>query len=174
MWRKKLIDKFGDTNINSWSALRYDGEKIIKEVMTEEPVRIAIEIGTCKGICSHYMAEFSEKVITIDMKKWDLLENIKTFLNKKNIEYKIIDVNNDLKEKEKILEENKKEIDFIFIDGAHGEGAITDTELCSKYCNRILIHDYKDGFGGPDRAVDMLVKKGWRLREYNLFAYLTK
>lgn len=169
MWRDKLINKFGENIINPWSCLRFGGEDIMKECMKEQPVKMAVEIGTFRGVSGQYMTEFADEVITIDVREQPETFKIKEFMNNPKLTYKL--VKNDY-EKEHFIK--NMEIDFVFIDGSHGKGVMTDMELFKTKCNRLLFHDFKAGFGWPDRAVEQLIKEGWKLKEFKLFAYMTK
>jgi len=173
MWKDKLIAEFGENIINPWCSLRDGGEDIIKECMTEKPVSVAVEVGTFRGVATHYMAQFADVVHTIDVREQPETGKIKDFMNNSNVKYYLIDERRDKEDKEKICQ-SLDNIDFVFIDGSHGRGVFDDMEIFKKCCNRLLFHDYKNGFGFPDQAVAELVRQGWKLQEFHQFAYCTR
>jgi len=159
-----LIEKFPRARFHS--ALASGGDVIMRKFLVRRPVKVAVEIGTYWGVSAAWIAQFAEKVITIDVRPQEERFKIWGYLGIDNIESVI--VKND-EEKKAFLKD--LEFDFAFIDGDHGPGVMLDLELCRK-CGRILFHDVDRGFSWPDKAVGTLPRH--EVIFDGLFAYWEK
>jgi len=135
------------------------------------PKRI-LEIGTCAGVSAALMAQYADKVYTIDHKDYDVKYKIWEFLGiRDKIESFIIKT-----EQEKAELCKKLNFDLAYIDGDHSyEGIKSDFECVKDRCTRILFDDYKyESSPGVTKFIDEI--QGYRkyINEKNCFAYLEK
>lgn len=142
----KIVALHGESALRK-SAMRIrGGAGAFEWAMTGKGYRTALEIGTYKGCTSAEMAQYCERVITIDLRygkleangdKWDRAEFWKS-LGIDNIEFHAIDDDRDKK-----LLVDAMDFDFAFIDGAHDRTVADDFELV-KRCGHVLFHDADD------------------------------
>lgn len=127
------------------------GAHVFERVLSGKGYRTVLEIGTYRGCAAAEMAQYCERVITIDLKHGKLEQMGEAFdrrafwdsLGVQNIDLYLVE--NDAK-KAKLVK--GLEFDLAFIDGAHDRTVANDFELV-KRCGRVLFHDYEPR-GRPD------------------------
>ena len=135
------------------SALRLPGgEETLARALAGKGYRHALEIGTYRGCSTAAIAQYVERVTTIDLLHgyverdggFDRLAFWES-LGLRNIAF--VQVTDDA---EKALAVSALDFDFAFIDGGHdAESVRRDFEMV-KRCGRVLFHDY-DASGRPGR-----------------------
>lgn len=133
---------------NGWISVNYDYSAIqnpkhtaiLKRLLTIKSIKTFLEIGTHEGLSSTYIADYCDRVITMDRR--DYLAKYRLwyeFNKKRNIDFHLVETD---EEKRELIE--SVQFDCAFIDGDHGEGVLYDWELV-KHCGRVIFHDYKVG-----------------------------
>ena len=120
------------------------GAHVFERVLSGKGYRTALEIGTYRGCAAAEMAQYCERVITIDLVHGKLEQAGETFdrrafwesLDVHNVELHL--VKNDAK-KAKLI--GGMDFQFALIDGAHDETVANDFALVRR-CGRVLFHDY--------------------------------
>lgn len=135
-----------------------DGAGVFERLLGGGIYRRALEIGTYRGVSSALMAQFCERVLTIDLIDGKMERDHQVFdrvrfwesMGIGNIDLRLIET-----EAEKAAIVSAAEFDFAFVDGDHeGRAPLRDFELV-KRCGTVLFHDY-DGDNGVRRFVDTL------------------
>jgi predicted O-methyltransferase YrrM len=144
------------------SALRIgDGARVLTEMLAELRPRVILEIGTYRGCTAAYMAQFCERVITVDLVHGLLERGGEAFdrhafwrsLGADNIDLHLADAE---AAKARLIE--RLHFDFAFIDGAHDFDSVrADFELV-KRCGRVLFHDYDPAARPQKNGVHALVR----------------
>lgn len=138
-----------------------DGGGVFERVLGGRNYRTALEIGTYRGVTAAFMAQFCERVITIDLKRGLVEKNGGSFdrqafwrsLGIDNIELRLVE--NDAEKAEIIA---SLDFDFAFVDGDHqGNAPAFDFELVRR-CGTVLFHDC-DRNNGVVALVKSLPKK---------------
>jgi predicted O-methyltransferase YrrM len=109
--------------------------------------RTIVEIGTYRGCSAAEMAQYCERVVTIDLKHGKLEHSGEAFsregfwrsLGINNIDLKLV---KDDHEKALILAD--LEFDFAFIDGGHTREAVERDFALVRRCGNVLFHDADD------------------------------
>ncbi len=122
------------------------GAGVFEWALKDKGIRTVLEIGTYKGVSAAAMAQYVDRVITIDLKRGRLENTDRSFdrhafwrtMGVTNVE--LILVENDA-EKKAVVDE--LEFDFAFVDGAHDQTVRDDFNLV-KRCGRVLFHDADD------------------------------
>ncbi len=139
-----------------------EGEDIFRHFLEGKGYRTVLEIGTYKGLSAACMAQYVEKVITIDLANGQLEQAGESFDRQAlwnelgvadKIELHLVSGN-----KEKAALIASLDFDFAFIDGAHDESVKCDFEMVRK-CGAALFHDYSETPGKRNhvkRFVDTL------------------
>lgn len=153
------------------------GAHVFECMLSGKGYRNVLEIGTYRGCAAAEIAQYCERVLTIDLKFGKLEQMGEVFdrhafwdsLGVKNIELHL--VKNDAK---KAVLIGNLEFDLAFIDGAHDETVANDFALV-KRCGRVLFHDY-DSRGRPNldyvyRFVNSLPKE--QIQVMDIFALWT-
>jgi len=162
---RQLKKEFG-RNILHWSALKHwRGEWVLRRFLSQEPIKIAVDLGTAKGVSAALLACYADKVYTLDSEEilianciWD------KFGIKNKIQFLRVPTNED---KTDILK--NLDFDFAFIDDQHDyEGAKISFEATEK-CGRVLFHDCCNGWPGVKKFVSTLPKEEMTFK--NPFAY---
>lgn len=147
-----MIAQFG-RGVLKRSALNIrDGEGVIREYLTRKHYRTILEIGTYKGVAAACMAQFCERVITIDLQHGRLEQLGVTWdrhafwreLGIDNIDLHLV---RDNAEKRSLIA--GLQFDLAFVDGAHDASVRSDFEMVS-HCGAVLFHDADDN--GPGRS----------------------
>jgi len=121
------------------------GAHVFERVLSGKGYRTALEIGTYRGCAAAEMAQYCERVVTIDLHHGKLEQAGEVFdriafwqsLGVYNVELRLIE-----DDAEKAVVIGGLEFDFAFIDGAHDATVRRDFELV-KRCGRVLFHDYE-------------------------------
>lgn len=139
-----------------------DGEDIFRHFLEGKGYRTVLEIGTYKGVSAACIAQYVDRVITIDLANGQLEETGEPFDRWElwraagvadKIELYLV---NDDKEKAELIA--GLDFDFAFIDGAHDATVRDDFRMVRK-CGACLFHDYSETPGKPNhvkRFVDSL------------------
>ena len=153
---KKRIFEFAGREFVRKSILSIrDGAGAIEQILGGGGYRRVLEIGTYRGVASAYMAQFCERVTTIDLafgkmeQDGQMHDRVRFWeaMGIDNIDLRLIDSDG---EKPALI--GAQEFDFAFVDGDHeGEAPRRDFELV-KRCGAVLFHDY-----GADNGVTALV-----------------
>lgn len=122
------------------------GAGVFQRVLSGKGYRTVLEIGTYRGCAAAEMAQYCERVVTIDLRYGKIEMNDGAFdryafwdsLGVRNIEFHAI---SDDAEKKALVD--MLEFDFAFIDGAHDRTVADDFALV-KRCGRVLLHDADD------------------------------
>lgn len=151
------------------------GAHVFEKVLAGNSYRTAVEIGTYRGVAAAEMAQYVERVVTIDLLFGKLEQAGEKFdrpafwesLGINNIALVLV---SDDREKARFLK--KLNFDFAFIDGAHDATVWRDFDMVKK-CGRVLFHDYERR-GGYDQDhvcdfVDALPKE--QVEVMDIFAY---
>jgi predicted O-methyltransferase YrrM len=149
--RERIMALHGGGAIKRSALSIRGGAHVFERVMAWKGYRTALEIGTYRGVAAAEMAQYCERVVTIDLVEGKLERMGERFdrrafwdsLDVKNIDLHL--VRNDAKKHELVT---GLQFDFAFIDGAHDATVRNDFELV-KRCGRVLFHDY-DKRGIPE------------------------
>lgn len=149
--RQTIAELYGEKFLRKSALNIRGGAGVFEKVMAGKGHKTALEIGTYRGVSAAEMAQYCERVITIDLKHGKLEQNGGTFgrqhfwksLGIENIELHLID---DDVEKARLID--SLSFDFAFVDGAHDETVANDFALVKK-CGNVLFHDY-DSRGRPE------------------------
>lgn len=123
------------------------GVETFARVLDGKGIRTALEIGTYRGVSAAVMAQYVDRVITIDLRHGRLERDGVTLdrlafwhsLGLRNIEY--LPVADDMDKARQIA---GLQFDFAFIDGAHNADSVRNDFAMVKHCGRVLFHDYDD------------------------------
>lgn len=142
---ERIVSLYGPAFLRKSALNIRGGAGVFERVLSGKGYRNVLEIGTYRGVAAAEMAQYCEKVITIDLKFGKLERNGTNFdryafwqsLEVNNIEFHAVTGD---EEKAKLI--SKLKFDLAFIDGAHhGDAAARDFRLV-KHCGRVLFHDY--------------------------------
>lgn len=144
--RDKIESLHGASTLRKSALNIRGGAGVFERVLAGKDYRTALEIGTYKGCAAAEIAQYVERVITIDLKRGKLEQNGETFdryafwnsLGVRNIELRLVE--ND-KEKAELIA--GLDFDFAFVDGAHDQTVKNDFDLVKK-CGNVLFHDADD------------------------------
>lgn len=149
--REHIVALHGEQILRRSALNIRGGAGVLRRVLFGKGYRTAVEIGTYRGCATAEIAQYCERVVTIDLRHGRLEDLKEKFdrvglwaaLDIKNIELCLVE--NDA-EKAAILRE--LDFDFAFIDGAHDRASVEMDFSLVKRCGRVLFHDY-DRRGGP-------------------------
>ena len=142
---KALIERLHGEVTLKRSALRLPGgEGVFRRVLAGEGYRSALEIGTYRGCSTAAIAQYVERVTTIDLLH-GIVERDGGFdrlafwdsLGLRNIA--LVQVTDDAEKGEVIA---GLDFDFAFIDGGHDEVSVRRDFALVRRCGRVLFHDY--------------------------------
>jgi len=154
----EIVSRYGPKTLRKSAMNIRGGAGVFERVLKGKGYRTALEIGTYKGCATAEIAQYVERVITIDLKHGKLELNGEVWnryafwdsLGVHNVELYLI---RDDKEKAELI--NTLDFDFAFIDGAHDEGMKIDYAL-TKRCGRVLFHDYDSNPGKPNTVFNFV------------------
>lgn len=159
MIKERILSMFGPSALKRSALNIRDGEAVFKEILGGGQYRSVLEIGTYKGASAACMAQFCDRVTTIDLHHgrleqlgeswdrrafWDALgvDNINLLL-----------VSGDAEKADLV---RSLDFDLAFIDGAHDETVRVDFDLV-KRCGTVLFHDYdRRGTKAKDQVADFI------------------
>lgn len=128
-----------------------DGGGVLEHVFANGKYKRVLEIGTYRGISTAFIAQFVDKVTTIDLKFGKIEINRESWSRSKfwkamGVENKIdLILVTDNYEKRIAIEHT--EFDIAFIDGGKND-IVEDFNNC-KHCGAVLFHDVDERPGGP-------------------------
>lgn len=139
-------EKWGDGILRLSALSIRGGAGVFEWALADKGIRTVLEIGTYRGVSAAAMAQYVDRVVTIDLKRGLLDQKDPSFdrrefwesLEVSNVELILV---NDDAEKKTIVD--AMEFDFAFIDGCHDARVRNDFELV-KRCGRVLFHDADD------------------------------
>ena len=136
---KKIYEKFGPEIFRRSTIPLCYGDLAIARYMKDKNINCALEIGTWNGLPSACMAQYADKVITIDIydrpEKYDLWKWLG--IDDKIVFYLV----RTEAEKEDLIKNIK--FDFCLMDGAHNWYTYSDWMMVRK-CGKVLFHEYWD------------------------------
>lgn len=146
----RIVELYGPSILRKSALNIRGGAGVFERVLSGKGYRTALEIGTYRGVSAAEMAQYCDRVVTIDLCNGRLEQNGEAFdrralwesLGVRNVELRLVE---DDAEKAAVI--RSLEFDFAFVDGAHDETVRNDFELV-KRCGRVLFHDY-DSRGQP-------------------------
>lgn len=149
--RERIIDLYGPKTLRKSALNIRGGAGVFEKVLAGKGYRTVLEIGTYKGVSAAEIAQYCERVVTIDLKHGKLELNNESFdryafwasIGICNIDLQLIENN---AEKHALID--ALDFDFAFVDGAHDQSVRDDFEMV-KRCGRVLFHDY-DPRGKPE------------------------
>lgn len=155
-----VLAQHGADGLRKSAVSLRDGEDIFRHFLEGKGYRTVLEIGTYKGVSAACMAQYVDKVITIDLAngqlelgqpfdRWAFWDEV----GARNIELHLVRGN---EEKAELI--RHLDFDFAFVDGAHDASVRDDFEMVKK-CGSVLFHDYAFTPGKPNyvkRFVDSL------------------
>lgn len=175
--RELIVELHGQDILRKSAMNIRGGAGVFKRCLSGKGYRTVLEIGTYRGVAAAEIAQYVERVITIDLRHGKLEHAGEKFdrymfwnsLGVYNVELVLVE---DDREKAELV--SGMEFDFAFIDGAHDETVRNDFALV-KRCGRVLFHDY-DRRNVPDQDhvcdfVDSLPKE--QIQKMDIFALWT-
>lgn len=144
--REKIVSMHGERALRKSALNIRGGAGVFERVLAGRGYRTALEIGTYRGCAAAEMAQYCERVVTIDLHRGQLERGGETWdresfwksLGIENIDLKLVH-----DDAEKVPLVNGLTFDFAFIDGAHDRTVADDFALV-KRCGRVLFHDADD------------------------------
>jgi len=149
--RARIVALYGESVLRKSALNIRGGAGVFERVLSGKGYRTALEIGTYRGVAAAEMAQYCERVVTVDLAHGKLERDGETWdrgafwaaLGVDNIELRRV---RDDAEKKAMVD--ALAFDFAFIDGAHDRTVRDDFELV-KRCGCVLFHDY-DARGRPE------------------------
>ena len=157
-----VLSQHGTGGLRRSAVSLRDGEDIFRHFLEGNGYKTVLEIGTYKGVSAACMAQYVDRVITIDLAQGQLEETGDPFDRwglwkaagvADKIELYLV---NDDKGKAELIK--TLDFDFAFIDGAH-DATVRDDFRMVRHCGSVLFHDYAETPGKPNyvkRFVDTL------------------
>ena len=142
----RIVELYGTKVLRKSAMGIRAGGGVFERVLSGKGYRTVLEIGTYRGCSTAEIAQYVERVITIDLKHGRIEQNGEDFdrrafwesLGISNVELILV---KDDAEKARIV--NALDFDLAFIDGAHDQTVANDFAL-TKRCGRVLFHDADD------------------------------
>ena len=171
-FKSKLYKIFGAQKINLNSCIYLDdGDEHLTAYMKKYKPKVILEIGTFNGVSSALMSQYAKKIYTMDILDRPIRNRIYKALNINNVDFKLVENNEDKKKYIKELFE-KENIDFVFIDGNHWGEEVAIDFYATEQCKKILFHDYSPAFPGVYDFVNG--RQGWTRDIRGTFCLLKK
>jgi len=144
--RERIVELYGDGMLRRSAINIRGGGGVFEWALAGKGYRTALEIGTYRGVSAAEMAQYVERVVTIDLRRGQLERLGESFdrralwsaLGVSNIELILVA---DDAEKRRVVD--RLDFDFAFVDGAHDRTVADDFALV-KRCGRVLFHDADD------------------------------
>lgn len=148
-----------------------DGAGVFEKLLGDGRYKTVLEIGTFRGVTAAFMAQFVDRVITIDLKNGQLERQDPDFDRRQF--WRSIGANNitlhrvyDDADKARIIA--GLDFDFAFIDGDHTAPHPANDFALVQRCGAVLFHDH-DGHNGVTEFVATLPRK--QLTFMDIFAF---
>jgi len=158
--RDEIVTRYGPKTLRKSAMNIRGGAGVFERVLKGKGIKVALEIGTYKGCATAEIAQYCERVITIDLKHGKIelngeVWNRYAFWDSLGVHNVALHLVKDDAEKKSLVD--SLDFDFAFIDGAHDRaGVALDFEL-TKRCGRVLFHDYdKRPAGKPQDVCDFV------------------
>lgn len=153
-----IKQQYGGSFLRKSALSIREGAGVFEKLLGGGQYRTVLEIGTYRGVSAAAMAQYCERVITIDLKHGKLEANGDEFdriafwesLGVSNIYLRLV-----ADDCEKAAFINALKFDFAFVDGAHDETVANDFALVKK-CGAVLFHDYYKREGKPSYVYDFV------------------
>jgi predicted O-methyltransferase YrrM len=159
---KKRAIEFGGAGVFKRSALNIrDGAGVFERVLGSGEYRTILEIGTYRGLTAAYLANFCDRVITIDLfhgrmeqlrESFDRVTFWRHMGVADKIELKLVQ-NDEIKTS--VVQD--LDFDFAFVDGAHDRTVALDFSL-TRRCGNVLFHDADDNGPGKSNHVHEFIR----------------
>ena len=151
--RERIVALYGEKTLRKSALNIRGGAGVFERVLSGKGYRTALEIGTYKGCATAEIAQYVDRVVTIDLRYGKLEQNGDTFdrrafwalLGVLNVSLYLVD---DDEEKRRIVD--ALDFDFAFIDGGHDAVSVRRDFEMTRRCGRVLFHDY-DYSGAPEK-----------------------
>lgn len=142
--REKIIALHGAGVLKRSAMNIRGGAHVFERLLAGRGYKTVLEIGTYRGVAAAELAQYCERVITIDLAHGKLEQMGEAFdraafwdsIGVENIELRL--VANDGEKRQLVA---ALDFDFAFIDGAHDATVANDFAMV-KRCGRVLFHDY--------------------------------
>lgn len=180
---ERIVEQYG-TGILRKSAMGIRaGAGVFERCMSGKGYRTALEIGTYRGCSTAEIAQYVERVITIDLKYGKLEYNRDTGTDPRDATYdreafwQSLGIDNiDLilvaDDAEKAAVVGALDFAFAFIDGAHDEGVRLDFEL-TRRCGRVLFHDCDPAGKAPNYVYNFVQSLPGKITQDDIFCLWT-
>lgn len=177
--RRRIVELYGEALLDRSALSIRGGAGVLERVLRGKGYGTVVEIGTYRGVAAAEMAQYCDRVVTIDLRHGKLERAGQTWdrramwdaLGIRNIVGFLVE---DDEEKAALL--NDMQFDFAFIDGAHDDESVALDFALTKRCGRVLFHDYeRRGVPGQDCVCDFVdyhLPKG-KLVAMDIFAMWT-
>ena len=144
---ERIVEQHGVKMLRKSAMGIRAGDGVFERVLSGKGYRTALEIGTYRGCSAAEMAQYVERVVTIDLKRGRLElagENFDRYafwasLGVDNIDLRLVA---DDREKQTLIE--SLDFDIAFIDGGHDAASVKADFAMVKRCGRVLFHDADD------------------------------
>jgi predicted O-methyltransferase YrrM len=142
----RIVELYGAKMLRKSAMGIRAGGGVFERVLSGKGYRTVLEIGTYRGCSTAEIAQYVDRVITIDLKHGRIEQSGEEFdryafwqsLGVNNVELRLV---KDDAEKARIV--NTLDFDLAFIDGAHDQTVANDFAL-TRRCGRVLFHDADD------------------------------
>ena len=134
-----------ENNLVKFSAIPHLVE--LGDFFKDLKIDIAVDIGTCNGIATAYIAQFANKVYTFDIKERPVMHKVWDDLEVRDKIYFYV-----IKGRDDNLSKDKRAIDmggvldninfdFAFVDDGHSENDLEEDFKLVQRCGKVLFHD---------------------------------
>lgn len=145
--RQRIVELHGEKILRKSAMNIRGGAGVFEHVLAGRGYGTVLEIGTYRGVSSAEIAQYVDRVVTIDLKHGKLEGAGENFdrlafwdsLGVKNIELRLV-----ADDAEKAAFVRGLDFDLAFIDGGHDARSVAFDFEITKRCGRILFHDADD------------------------------